>query len=105
MHVSIGVGRLVLEELGEDGHLLGDGIGEFNGCECIGEFSDAVSTGKLSEDDGDAGGIMHVVVGERAADCLESWPEFAAPIFGCGDVDVREEYKRELCLVDGNAIG
>lgn len=88
MRVGVRVDRLVLEELGEEGDLLCDRIGEFNGR--AHRRADAVSTGKLSEDDGDAGGIGHVVVEERTADRLESWPEFAAPIFG-GGVNVREE--------------
>jgi hypothetical protein len=33
---------------------------------------DAASASKLNEDDGDAGGIMHVVVGEHAVDHLKS---------------------------------
>ena len=82
---------LLLEELGEQGDLVGYGVGGTGGCWSVVELSYAVGAGKFFEDGGDGGSIVGVVVGVFAADGLECGAEFTAPIVAGRDVDVGEE--------------
>ena len=94
-----------MEKLGEQGDLVHDGTGQATGGRCVGELPDPFGTGKFFEDVGDAGGSVGIVVGLIAPDALESWVEFAAPVFTIGEVDVGQEDESELGVVDGDAVG
>ena len=48
---------------------------------------------------------MGVVVGVLVPDALESWVKFMAPVFAHSVVNVGQEDKSELGVVDGKAIG
>jgi hypothetical protein len=82
---------LLLEELGEQGDLVGYSVGGAGGCWGVAEFSYAVGTSKFLKDGGDSGGVVHVVVGILAVDGLKCGAEFMAPIVAGRDVDVSKE--------------
>ena len=73
--------------------MVGDGVGGAGGCWCVVEFVHAVGAGKFLEDDCDGGGVGCVIVGLLAANGLEGWADFAAPVMAGCDVDVGEEDK------------
>lgn len=88
---SVGCPVLLLKELGEQGDLVGYGVGGAGGCWSVVEFSYAVGASKFLKDGGDGGGVVRVVVGVLAADGLKCGAEFTAPIVAGRDVDVGEE--------------
>ncbi len=61
---------LLMEELGEQGDMLGYGMCGAGRCWGVIEFAHAVSASKFFEDGSDGGGIVCVIVGVLAADGL-----------------------------------
>eukprot|EP00804_Cyclotella_cryptica_P019055 CCRYP_014459-RA/>CCRYP_014459-RA protein AED:0.69 eAED:0.20 QI:0/0/0/0.5/1/1/2/0/510 len=101
----IGSVVLLLEELGEQGDLIGDGVGGAGGCRGIVELAYAVGASELLQDGSNGGGVVGMVVGELAPDGLEGWAEFASPVMAACDVNVGEEDKSKLGVVGGDAVG
>ena len=88
---GVGCPVLLLKELGEQGDLVGYGVGGAGGCWSIVEFLYAIGASKFLKDGCDGGGVMCMVVGLLAADGLKCGAEFMAPIVAGRDVDVGKE--------------
>ena len=62
---------LLLENLREEGNVVGNSVGSAPGCRSIVELPNTISGGKFLEHVGDAGGVMYIIVHIAMTDCLK----------------------------------
>jgi hypothetical protein len=91
--------------LGEQGDLVGYGVGGAGWCWGVVEIAHAIGASKFFEDGGNGGGVVCVIVCILAADGLKGGTEFVAPIVSGCDVDVGKKDKGQLGVIDGDAVG